>query len=254
MATRPDAARGGPGRRRPALAAVAAAGIAVLVAAAAIAGAEVARGHPQPGPTVTVGGPPVGNPPPVKGLRPDQQGIVMNQPEGDGYTVFVVHGQHYPPFSQATIALVGVGRPAVHVPVDGVGTFSYAINQDHEFFPGPLPPGRYHVLVTAPRVRAYRTTFLVNDRAPPGGNRPLTAPAPSPSSPGPSRSGQPSPSPTGTSPGPSPSPSPSSPSPSSPAPNPSTPPPAQTTPTPSKSPCNNGNGNGTGNCGQHPPK
>src|SRR5690349_1842940 len=128
VATRPEAAPGGPGRRRPALAAAAAAGIAVLVAAAAILGAEVARGHPQPGPTVTVGGPPGNNAPLVRGLRPDQQGIVMNQPEGDGYTVFVVHGQHYPPFSLVTIALVGVDRPAVHVPVDGAGTFNYAIN------------------------------------------------------------------------------------------------------------------------------
>ena len=108
VATRPDAAPGRPGRRRPALAAAAAAGIAVLVAGAAIIGATVARGHPQPGPTVTVGGPPAGNPPPVAGLPPGQQGIVMNQPEGDGYTVFVVHGQHYPPFSRVTITLVGV--------------------------------------------------------------------------------------------------------------------------------------------------
>ena len=57
------------------------------------------------------------------------------------------------------------------MPVDGAGTFNYAINQDHEFFPGPLPPGRYHVLVTAPGIRSYRTTFLVSNRAqrpPPG--------------------------------------------------------------------------------------
>jgi len=47
VATRPDAAPGRPGRRRPALAAAAAAGIAVLVAGAAIIGATVARGHPQ---------------------------------------------------------------------------------------------------------------------------------------------------------------------------------------------------------------
>ncbi|HXJ28222.1 MAG TPA: serine/threonine-protein kinase, partial [Streptosporangiaceae bacterium] len=210
VATRPDAAPGRPGRRRPALAAAAAAGIAVLVAGAAIIGATVARGHPQPGPTVTVGGPPAANPPPVAGLPPGQRGIVMNQPEGDGYTVFVVHGQHYPPFSRVAITLVGVRRPAVHVPVDGAGTFNYAINQDHEFFPGPLPPGRYHVLVTAPGIRSYRTTFLVNNRAQLAAARPLTSPSPGPSSPGPSRSGQPSPgpspSPTGTGSSPAPSP------------------------------------------------
>ncbi|HEV8218837.1 MAG TPA: serine/threonine-protein kinase [Streptosporangiaceae bacterium] len=244
VVTRPDAAPGGPGRRRSALAAAAAAGIAVLVAAAAIIGAEAASGHPQPGPTVTVGGSPGDNPPPVKGLRPDQQGIVMNQPEGDGYTVFVVHGQHYPPFSLVTIALVGVDRPAVHVPVDGAGTFNYAINQSHEFFPGPLPPGLYHVLATAPGVRAYRAAFLVNDRAPPAGDRPLTTPSPGPSSPGASGPGQPGPSPTGTStsPGSSPSPSPSpTASPGSPRPSPS-PSPTSTSPPPP----GNGNGNGNG--------
>jgi hypothetical protein len=244
VATRPDAAPGRPGRRRPALAAAAAAGIAVLVAGAAIIGATVARGHPQPGPTVTVGGPPADNPPPVAGLPPGQQGIVMNQPEGDGYTVFVVHGQHYPPFSQVTITLVGVRRLAVHVRVDGAGTFNYAINQDHEFFPGPLPPGRYQVLVTAPGIRSYRATFLVSNWAQPAGARPLTSPAPSPSSPRQSRSGQPSPGPspspsptgTGSSPAPSPSPSPTS-SPASPRPSPS---PTSTSPPP-------GNGNGNGN-------
>jgi hypothetical protein len=177
-ATRPDSAPGRPGRRT-ALAAAAAAGIAVLVAAAAITGAAVARGHPQPGPTVTVGGPPVGVPPPVKGLRPGQQGIAMNQQEGDGYTEFVVHGQKYPPFSQVSVTLVGVGRPAVQVPVDGAGTFSYAINQNHEFFPGPLPPGHYRVLVTAPGIRSYRARFVVNSLA--DGPAPLTSAIPSPS-------------------------------------------------------------------------
>src|SRR5262249_26242336 len=158
------------------------------------------------------------------------------------YTVFVVHGQRYPPFSQVTITLVGVGRPAVHAPVDGVGTFNYAINQDHEFFPGPLPPGLYHVLVTALGVRSYPTRFLVNNRAPPPGARPLPLPTASPSSPRPTRSGQPSPSasprPTGTgsSPAPSPSPSPTS---SPPRPSPS--------PTSTSPPPGNGNGNGNGN-------
>jgi hypothetical protein len=174
----------------------------------------------------------------------------MNQPTGDGYTVFVVHGQRYPPFSQVAIALVGVDRPAVQVPVDGAGTFNYAINQNHEFFRGPLPPGHYIVLVTAPGVRAYRARFLVNNLASPAGDRPLTTPT---ASPRPSRPGQPSPRPSGSR-QPGPSPSSPSPSPSSPAPSQSVPPPAQSTPTPSKSPCNNGNGNGNGTCNPHPPK
>jgi hypothetical protein len=254
VTTQPDPAPAGPGWRRPALAAAAAAGIAVLVAAAAIVGATVARGHPRPAPTVTVTGPPGGAAPLVPGLPPGKRGIVMNQPEGDGYTVFVVHGQGFPDFSQVSVALTGVAKPAVQVTVDGAGTFNYAINQNHEFFRGPLPPGRYHVLATAPGIRPYRATFLVNDRAPPGPQA-LTVPTP-----GPSRSPSPSPGPSGSrSPSPSPSPSSPAPSPSTPAPSPSspapsTPPPVQSTPTPSPSPCNSGNGNGSGNCGKHPPK
>ena len=32
--------------------------------------------------------------------------------------------------------------------VDRKGTFNYAVNQGHEFFTGPLPPGKYRAQVS----------------------------------------------------------------------------------------------------------
>jgi hypothetical protein len=53
--------------------------------------------------------------------------------------------------------------------VDDLGTFNYAIGQGHDFFPGPIPPGIYRVVVTGAGGRHDSATFQV---------RPLTSPPP----------------------------------------------------------------------------
>jgi hypothetical protein len=59
--------------------------------------------------------------------------------------------------------------------VDGRGTFNYAINQNHEFFRGPLPPGIYQIVVTESGGPQKRTSFrVVVPPGPPG--RPLPSP------------------------------------------------------------------------------
>jgi len=97
--------------------------------------------------------------------------ICVSQPYGDGDTVFIIHGTGYLPFTRVTVALAGHGASPARPVTDRAGTFSYAIDQGHLFFSGPLPPGTYHVLVTAPGEPTARASFLVNDGAqrPPGG-------------------------------------------------------------------------------------
>jgi hypothetical protein len=97
-----------------------------------------------------------------RGQGPQQ--VELNQGRGDGYTVFVVHGNGWPPGQRITVRLgnrVSADRPDV----DLGGSFSYAINQAHEFFPGQIPPGSYTVVLTAPDGEAAEVAFQV-DRPP----------------------------------------------------------------------------------------
>ena len=55
-----------------------------------------------------------------------------------------------------------MGASPVHPVADSAGTFNYAINQTHEFFPGGLPPRTYHVIVTAPGGARAEAAFTVN--------------------------------------------------------------------------------------------
>ena len=75
----------------------------------------------------------------------------MGQLYGDGYTVFVVHGSGFVPLTQVQVYLIGHGRATLRPTVDQKGTFNFAIDQGHLFFPGLIPAGRYHVLVTGAR-------------------------------------------------------------------------------------------------------
>jgi hypothetical protein len=115
---------------------------------------------------VRPGGPPGGDPPPpVSGQfdRPtgDRQ-IVVNQPSGDGVTVFVVHGRGWPVGQRVTVGLAG-RRASPHAPtVDLAGTFNYAINQAHEFFPGGIPAGNYEVVAKGHDGRQARVAFSVH--------------------------------------------------------------------------------------------
>jgi serine/threonine protein kinase len=88
--------------------------------------------------------------------------LAMGQPQGDGDTVFVVHGSGFIPLTQVRIALQGVGTSPYRPTTDEVGTFNYAIDQGHLFFPGPIPPGDYTVLATGAGGRHATATFQVH--------------------------------------------------------------------------------------------
>jgi serine/threonine protein kinase len=120
---------------------------------------------------------PLGSPPPPcpGGSQASTPVICVSQQSGDGDTVFVIHGTGYVPFTRVTVGLAGHGVSSIRPVADLAGTFSYAIDQGHVFFSGLIPPGTYHVLVTAPGERTARVSFLVNDGAqhrPPGGSGP----------------------------------------------------------------------------------
>jgi hypothetical protein len=70
----------------------------------------------------------------------------MGQPMGDGVTVFVVHGSGFLPGTQVKVALTGYSTSPVAETVDPRGTFNYAIDQGHAFFPGMIPVGDYQVV------------------------------------------------------------------------------------------------------------
>jgi hypothetical protein len=73
---------------------------------------------------------------------------LLNQDIGDSRTTFVVHGQGWPPGKPVTVTLLGVRSSPIRPVADLLGTFNYAINQDHEFLPGGLPNGVYTIRVT----------------------------------------------------------------------------------------------------------
>ena len=152
------------------------------VAAAALLGAGTAIGF------TVAGSRPLPPPPPTNtvvvpasqaSLSTQQAGrpqIAFYQTVGDSDTVFVLHGEGWTPGQAVTVALSGHASP-VHPIVDEAGTFNYAINQDHEFFRRGLPPGTYHVLVTASNGARARASFTVHP-APPGGSGEPGSPPP----------------------------------------------------------------------------
>jgi len=175
-----------PGRRGPrarTVAALAAGGAALLAAGIVLGSVEYSRGGtpgPAASPTIsatpsttaasTAPGAPFdpGGPPPTS--LPDntssQPELTLGQPTGDGYTVFVVHGSGFIPQTQVRVALVGVGVSRYRPFVDAKGTFNYAIDQGHQFFPGQIPPGPYTILATGAQGRRATASFTVV--APPG--------------------------------------------------------------------------------------
>jgi Protein kinase domain len=158
------------GGRQPVLLAIAAAVTAVVLIAAGVAVGASVVGHLSQSPSAAAG-PPLGGgfPPPGGPLnsaaavsRTGKPQIVMSQPQGDGHSVFVVLGRGWAPGRPVTVALRGVASSPEHPVADSVGTFSYAINQDHEFFSGKLPFGTYRVVVTAPGGARAVASFIVN--------------------------------------------------------------------------------------------
>jgi len=161
-------------RRRLALiAAAAAAAAAALVACGIIVGTLLTdAGGGTGAASGTVGLPPPTGPPPsaFPALPAGSPHIAVLQPMGDSATVFLIHGTGWVPRSRVTVTLDGYGHSPIRPVVDLKGTFNYAVNQGHEFSPLQLPPGVYHILVTAPGGRHARASFRVN--APPSGQVP----------------------------------------------------------------------------------
>jgi serine/threonine protein kinase len=170
-AARPtDRARRRPGRRRALGLVLASAAVAAgLLASGAVIGVSISDSRPPP--------PPQGStlPPPPPGTgqaagpssaQPTSQRprITLSQGQGDGYTGFVVYGEGWPPGRRVTITLAGIGSSPIHPTADGAGTFSYTINQGHEFFPGALPLGTYRVTVTGAGGILAAVSFMVNHK------------------------------------------------------------------------------------------
>jgi hypothetical protein len=123
-------------------------------------------------------GQPTGQPagPPGGGRPPDPPGpasgqydhpggsaqIEVNQPMGDGYTVFVVHGRGWPVGQPVTVALNGTSSRLLPPKADMAGTFNYAINQAHEFYRDVLPPGIYRVTAAGAGGRHAQVSFEVH--------------------------------------------------------------------------------------------
>jgi hypothetical protein len=131
---------------------------AALALAAALMVSGIAVGRSFGGPSGRSEGtprddrPPAGDPRGVPGQGPSERPsgspkIVLNQPSGDGDTTFVAHGTGLIPGRKVTLQVDRRTSPAQPV-VDFGGSFNYAINQTHEFFPGKIPVGKHRLTVT----------------------------------------------------------------------------------------------------------
>jgi hypothetical protein len=158
------------------------------VAATALVGAGTGIGFAVAGQGSTLPPPP----PPGTVVIPNSQAslsaqqagrpqIAFYQSFGDSHTVFVLHGEGWTPGQKVTVTLGRRASPE-HPVVDEAGTFSYAINQDHEFFRGGLPPGTYHVVVTTPNGARGAASFVVHAGGPgsPGAANPPAGGSPPP--------------------------------------------------------------------------
>jgi hypothetical protein len=151
-------------------------GAAALVAGGTVLGAALESSRqpatPQSGPPPG----PLGVPPPgpVSTQLTSTPAILLNQSIGDGNTVFVLHGSGWTPGRRMTVTIVGRGNSSDRPTVDGQGTFNYAINQNHEFYRGRIPPGFYKLVVTESGGGQIRTTFrvVVPPSPPPGASGP----------------------------------------------------------------------------------
>jgi serine/threonine protein kinase len=151
--------------RRRTLLWTAAAAAAVALVAVGIGTGFLLRGEPG---AKAANAPlaPAGAPPCTAPVATSAAGVCISQPYGDGDTVYVVHGDGYSPFTPVTIKLEGpdVSRVSRDRPLtDKQGSFNYAIDQGHYFFPGrsQIPPGKYLVVVSASGQGNITATFTV---------------------------------------------------------------------------------------------
>jgi serine/threonine protein kinase len=154
------------------------AGVALLTAGVGVGFAVHGSGArptsivtPAPAVTVTATVPPSGPPlptgvPKAPGCSSHEPSttpvICVNQPFGDGDTVFVIHGSGFVPFTTVTVSVVGVGSSPDQPITDKEGTFNYAVDQGHRFFSGPMPPGHYEVVATTADGGKASITLTVN--------------------------------------------------------------------------------------------
>jgi serine/threonine protein kinase len=144
-----------------------------LIAVGAGLGIVLRGSGSQPDPSSTAGS--VAAPPPCATNAPSTTPVIcVSQPYGDGYTVYIIHGTGFVPYTSVTVALDGVGVSPDRPETDMQGTFNYAIDQAHVFFHGPIPPGVYHVTATASSGRTATVSFTVNTGA--AGGPPLGPP------------------------------------------------------------------------------
>ena len=144
------------------------AGLAAALLAAG-AGIGIALGGPGPPPPHGPGPMPPPTCQPTGGTAPQ---VCISQPFGDGETVFVIHGTGFAPLAEVTVSIAGVGTSRYHPVADLRGSFNYAIDQGHYFFPGQIPPGNYTALVDAPGGGSLRVSFQVHPANPGGGPPP----------------------------------------------------------------------------------
>lgn len=161
-------------RGRPLAWTVVAATVAAVVLVAAGTGLGLLlRGPGTPAAATTAVGP-AGAPPCVSVLPPgaappggtpvplsSTPQLCVSQPYGDGDTVYVIHGTGFVPFQPVTIRLAGRGVSPDRPVADQQGTFNYAIDQGHLFFPGAIPPGTYTAIVTTAGGRSVSVSFSV---------------------------------------------------------------------------------------------
>jgi hypothetical protein len=168
-------------------------GAAALVAGGALLGAAVGKtgGEPAARQSTVYLPPPLGAPPPsaVSTQRTSTPTILLNQGSGDENTVFVLHGSGWIPGRPMTVTMTGRGTSPDRPTVDQAGTFNYAINQNHEFYPGQVPPGPHEIVVTESGGGEARASFRVEIPRPPPGRPPPPpgSPPPTQGSPPPTR-------------------------------------------------------------------
>jgi serine/threonine protein kinase len=153
----------------------------VLVAGGAFLGIALRPAGAQATTSAAQPGPPPGPPAPVTTGTSGLPELKMGQPQGDGDTVFVVHGSGFTPGTHIKVLLTrdGMSRTSPVEPVvDPVGTFNYAIDQGHEFFPQRIPRGIYDVLAVGPGGRKATARFTVLPPPPPSGTPPSGQPPP----------------------------------------------------------------------------
>jgi serine/threonine protein kinase len=127
-------------------------GIAALVVSGGYVGYLLNDSPPAQGTNTDTASPRVVQPgevpPPATsglGTRPTVATLTVNQPYGDGFTVFVVQGSGWAAGQKITVRVKGHRASPAKPITDRVGTFNYAINQTHEFWTGSIPIGDYQI-------------------------------------------------------------------------------------------------------------